>query len=207
MANYYLGMAYQIPGDYRQAIDFLTKNVVFLQGSCSMSSSAWPACRRSARVWLVDCLAELGAFAEGIARGEEAIQIAEAVDHFNSLILAYWGLGADLRQGDLSGLSLLERALERCQAANLRGGCRGLLWAWARVCSVRASSCAAAVGAGGGARVRHGHDGQSVAPGDSSGRSVSGRWSPGGRARHVRQLSRACPDSQGTDTRHGPSGS
>ena len=54
------------------------------------------------RVWLVDCLAELGAFTEGIARGEEAIQIAEAVDHFNSLILAYWGLGAVyLRQGEL----------------------------------------------------------------------------------------------------------
>ena len=123
MANYYLGMAYQIPGDYRRAIDFLMKNVLFLQGDLLhefFGVASLPAI--GSRVWLVDCLAELGAFAEGIARGEEAIQMAEAVDHFNSSILAYWGLGAVyLRQGHLPrALPMLERALERCQAANLR---------------------------------------------------------------------------------------
>ena len=49
------------------------------------------------------------------------------------------------------------------------GGCRGLLWAGLGVCSVGRLTLLAAVGAGGGARVRHGHDGQSVAPGDRLG--------------------------------------
>jgi tetratricopeptide (TPR) repeat protein len=46
-----------------------------------------------ARAWLAWCLAEIGAFPEGIARGTEGAAIAEAADHAYSQVLAVWGLG------------------------------------------------------------------------------------------------------------------
>ena len=62
-------------------------------------------------------------FAEGRALGEEGRQIAEAVAHPGSLMLAYYGVGLlALRQGDLPrGLPLLERAVGICQDADLPG--------------------------------------------------------------------------------------
>ena len=73
------------------------------------------------RAWLARCLAELGAFPEGIAHGEEAVRIAEAVDHPPSLIHAYLGVGLlALRQRDLSrAISVLERCLDLCQVFNI----------------------------------------------------------------------------------------
>ena len=69
------------------------------------------------RVWLVLCLAELGAFAEGHEHGAEALGIATAVARPYSLLMACTGLGLlDLRQGDLaSAVAHLERALQLCQ--------------------------------------------------------------------------------------------
>jgi tetratricopeptide (TPR) repeat protein len=65
-------------------------------------------------VW---CLAELGEFDAGLARGEEGVQIAEAVDHPFSLAVACCGIGIlFLRKGDLArAISALERALGVCQ--------------------------------------------------------------------------------------------
>ena len=76
------------------------------------------------RAWLARCLAELGAFPEGIAHAEEAVRIAEAVDHPNSLIHAYLGVGfLSLRKRDLSrAIPVLERCLELCRVFNI------LLW-------------------------------------------------------------------------------
>jgi tetratricopeptide (TPR) repeat protein len=67
------------------------------------------------------CLAEVGAFAEGIAIGEEGRHIAEAVQHPASLVYAYWGVGVPyLRQGDLhQALPVLERAVGLCEEADL----------------------------------------------------------------------------------------
>src|SRR5262249_59484355 len=45
------------------------------------------------RAWLVWLLAERGAFAEGIALGEEALRMAEALDHPYSLLRACLHLG------------------------------------------------------------------------------------------------------------------
>jgi tetratricopeptide (TPR) repeat protein len=72
--------------------------------------------------WLVRCLAELGAFREGGAYGEEAVRIAEAVNHPISLILAYLGVGFfALRQRDLfRAIPVLERGLELCRVWNSR---------------------------------------------------------------------------------------
>jgi tetratricopeptide (TPR) repeat protein len=73
------------------------------------------------RAWLASCHAELGAFAEGHALGEEGLQIAEAVASPSSLMMASWGIGLlALRQGDLPrALPWLERAVGICQDANL----------------------------------------------------------------------------------------
>jgi tetratricopeptide (TPR) repeat protein len=72
------------------------------------------------RALIAGSLAELGAFAEGIARGEEGISIAEAVDHPYSRALAYWNVGyLYLRKGELrKAISVLEGGLKLCQVAN-----------------------------------------------------------------------------------------
>jgi class 3 adenylate cyclase/tetratricopeptide (TPR) repeat protein len=122
LANQYLGIAYHAQGDYRRAIDCLRQTVGFFEGA-----------RRRERLGLVNlpavlsrahlawCHAELGTFAEGRALGEEGLQIAEAVAHPASLMIASHGIGLlALRQGDLpSALPLLERAMGVCQDADL----------------------------------------------------------------------------------------
>ena len=73
------------------------------------------------RAWLVWCLAEVGEFDEGLARGEEGIQVAEAVDQPFSLIAAYYSVGSLYQQGDFhKAIPVLERNLALCQAANNR---------------------------------------------------------------------------------------
>ena len=73
------------------------------------------------RAFLAWCHAELGAFAEGSALGDEGLRIAEVVDHPGSLMLAYYSIGLlSLRQGDLPrALPRLERAMGICQEADL----------------------------------------------------------------------------------------
>ena len=65
------------------------------------------------RTWLVWCLAEVGAFNEGITIGTESLRLAEAVDHPADRMGAYYTLGlAYLYQGEMSAArSLLERTL------------------------------------------------------------------------------------------------
>ena len=122
VANHYLGVAYHTLGDYRRAMGFLRKNVESLAGDLlreCFGLAGVPAV--NSRAWLVRCLAELGAFPEGIAHAEEAVRIAEAVDHPNSLIHAYLGVGfLSLRQGDLSrAIPVLERCLDLCRVYNI----------------------------------------------------------------------------------------
>jgi tetratricopeptide (TPR) repeat protein len=71
------------------------------------------------RTWLVSCLADLGEFDDGTARGNEAIQIAESAEHSFSLTQAYHALGTLwLRQGDLNkAIPALAHGLNLCQSA------------------------------------------------------------------------------------------
>jgi class 3 adenylate cyclase/tetratricopeptide (TPR) repeat protein len=121
-ANDHLGAVYHVQGDYRQAIDTLTKNVGRLQGELRYE--------RFSRVTLLSvhslanlvlCLAEVGAFAEGMTRGAEMVRIAEARDHPYGRCLAYLGVGGlYLRQGDLSqAIRMLEHGLELCRVADI----------------------------------------------------------------------------------------
>ena len=122
LANHQLGRAYHYQGDYHRAVDCFGQAVAFFDGAgCHERFGQVFLPAVNSRGWLAWCYAELGAFAEGRALGDEALRIAEAVDHPASVMIASWGLGLlALRQGDLPrALSLLERAMSLCQEADL----------------------------------------------------------------------------------------
>ena len=74
------------------------------------------------------CLAELGEFAEAMARADEAGRIAREIDHPRSLVVAYRSLGlVSLRRGDLmQAIPPLERAVELCRVIPAPGPLRRL---------------------------------------------------------------------------------
>jgi class 3 adenylate cyclase/tetratricopeptide (TPR) repeat protein len=122
LANQYLGFTYHNQSDYRQAIDCLRQTVVFFDGAEHherFGQIFLPAV--NSRAWLAWCQAELGLFAEGNTLAEEGLQIAEAVAHPASLMIAACGIGLlSLCQGDLPrALPWLERARSICQDADL----------------------------------------------------------------------------------------
>jgi tetratricopeptide (TPR) repeat protein len=119
VAHYRLGQVCLAVGDYRRAAEVLRKNVVALEGEPIRERFGLPGLASVlSRTFLVRALAELGEFAEGRARGEEGLRIAEAVDHPFSLTQAYAGLGyLHLHKGDVTrAIALLERGLGVCQA-------------------------------------------------------------------------------------------
>jgi class 3 adenylate cyclase/tetratricopeptide (TPR) repeat protein len=121
-AHFQLGLAYFAQGAYRQAIDANRRALALLEGAQRderFGQPVLPAVR--SRTQLSLCLAEVGAFAEGIAVGEEGLRIAEAVQHLISLVNAYRSVGRPyLRRGNLhQALPLLERAASLCEDADL----------------------------------------------------------------------------------------
>jgi tetratricopeptide (TPR) repeat protein len=114
----FLGQVYYSLGNYPQAIDLLRQNVVALEGALlreHFSLPALPSVR--SRTMLSRCLAEVGAFSEGLTHGEEGLRIAEAVNNPISLIGACYMIGhVYLHKGDLhQALPWLERSLEVCR--------------------------------------------------------------------------------------------
>jgi len=121
-AHYDLGRAYEALGDYRRAIDGFRQTAASITEARRherFGHATLPAV--SSRAWLAGCHAELGAFAEGRALGEEGLCLAEGVAQPGSLMIASRGLGLLLlRQGDLHrALPLLERAVSICQETSL----------------------------------------------------------------------------------------
>jgi len=121
-----LGYAYHAAGDYHRALELLRPTMGSLAGDrvrAHFSLTSLPSFAVNASdAWLLWCLAELGAFAEGIARGEDMVRVAEGVDAPGELVVAaYFGVGVlSLRKGDLEhAMTLLERGLERCQGGKL----------------------------------------------------------------------------------------
>ncbi len=121
--TYRLGLAYWSLGDYRRATEFLTQTIESLQGALIHERFGLPGLpAATSRLWLARCLADLGEFAQGIARGEEAVRIAEAVDHPFTLTGSYGYLGAlYVYKGDVEkAIPLLQRALAVSQSAEIR---------------------------------------------------------------------------------------
>jgi tetratricopeptide (TPR) repeat protein len=122
LATYYLGGAYQTLGDYPRAMDYLRRAVAFL-----VKDPFWKPPASSgpisvvARLYLSWSLAEVGTFAEGSTRAEEALRIAEAAEVTFARIAAYFAIGlVALRQGELErAIAAFERGLGLCQSANI----------------------------------------------------------------------------------------
>jgi tetratricopeptide (TPR) repeat protein len=94
VTHLFLGRVYYGLGDYPQAIDLLRQNLVSLDGALLWERFGLPGLLSVlSRDVLARCLAEVGAFTEGLAHGEEGLRIAEAVNHPPSLIAAYRSIG------------------------------------------------------------------------------------------------------------------
>jgi tetratricopeptide (TPR) repeat protein len=116
--HFFLGRAYHAVGDYPQAIDFLRQTLVSLEGALlreRFDLSGLPSVM--SRALLARCLAAVGVFTEGLAHGEEGLQIAEAVDHPTSLVQACHGISHFyLYKGEFhQAISWLERGLDICR--------------------------------------------------------------------------------------------
>jgi transcriptional regulator with AAA-type ATPase domain/tetratricopeptide (TPR) repeat protein len=107
-------------GAYRQAMAYLQQALTALQGEPRSQSFGFGHPAIHIRTWMVMCLSELGIFADGVAYGNEALQIAEAVDRPYDRLGAYWRMGSlHVRQGILhQAIPLLERAVPLCQEAD-----------------------------------------------------------------------------------------
>jgi len=122
LANLNIGFAYQSMGKYALAIECFEQtraSIDWEQRHERFGQVNLPAVM--CRSWAAWGHAELGTFDEGRRLGEEALQIAEAVAHPSSLMVATWGLGRLLiGQGNVpAALRVLERSLTICQEADL----------------------------------------------------------------------------------------
>ena len=112
-----LGVVWQAKGDYRRAVERLRRGAEALQDDrrherTSEAGVVTSVCARDRLAW---CLAELGEFAEAMARAEEAGRIAREIDHAPSRSCAYRSLGlVSLRRGDLSRPSRRSSVLSSC---------------------------------------------------------------------------------------------
>jgi class 3 adenylate cyclase/tetratricopeptide (TPR) repeat protein len=127
-ANFVLAEVHYSLGSYGQAIAAFGQNVARLTGDRLHERVGGAVLSVVSRRWLVQALAETGAFAEGITRGEEAIRIAEAADHPYSLVNACVASGyLYVIKGDVQkAIPLFERGLELSQAWDLRQFVAGL---------------------------------------------------------------------------------
>jgi tetratricopeptide (TPR) repeat protein len=123
MATFFLGLPSLALGHYQQQAQYHRRNVEALQGQWRHERFGEPGLPSVfCRAYLDWGLAELGAFVEGLVRGEEAIQIAETVDQPFTLSHAYLGVGlVHLRKGDLQpAIAVLEQSLGACQTGDIQ---------------------------------------------------------------------------------------
>jgi len=128
--NVHLGRTYFILGDHHRAIEVLRRNVASIAGEQSRERFGMPDLPRAvtSRAWLALCHAERGEFTEGIALGDEAVRMAEAVDQPLSRIVASLGVGfLYLVKGDCpKAIPALERGLAVCQSWDIRAYAPGI---------------------------------------------------------------------------------
>ena len=122
VTNAYLGTAYYSFGDFARAAALARRNVALLTGEHErerFGMAQFPAVY--SRAVLALAVGETGDFAEGIARGEEAVRLAEAIEHAHSLIFARLGLGlVHVRQGAFArAIEVLEPAFDLCWTADV----------------------------------------------------------------------------------------
>jgi tetratricopeptide (TPR) repeat protein len=118
-----MGQIYTNLGDYRQAMEYLQQVLTALPGEQRSQSFSGIVILRSivARVHMMQCLRELGRFADGVAYGDEALQVAEAGGRPDDRLAVYSVVGyLHVHQGILhQAIPLLERAVALSQDANI----------------------------------------------------------------------------------------
>jgi len=119
-----LARVYVRLGDYRRAIDLCEQNLSSLKGRpvgqrnpFGMQAIVSVGTRSQYAV----CLGEVGELTQGINWAQEAVRIAETLDHSHSLVAAYSSLSyVYFVKGDLEkSLTLLNRSLDICRSAHL----------------------------------------------------------------------------------------
>jgi tetratricopeptide (TPR) repeat protein len=117
-----LGRAYYSLGDFRRNIDLCKRSMSLLEGKpigerFGMATVAAVV----TRIRLALSLAELGDVANGIARGEEVVHLAETIGQPFSLVGAYLMLShIYVVKGELEKATLLaERSLDICHSAEI----------------------------------------------------------------------------------------
>jgi DNA-binding winged helix-turn-helix (wHTH) protein/tetratricopeptide (TPR) repeat protein len=130
LANAELGPIYYYLGDYRRAQEVLRHSVATLadeRGQARLGHVTLLSVHPHA--WLLMCLAQVGAFAEGRTLGTEAVRIAEAGESPYGLAMVYQGAGVlSLRQGDFDdAIAVLERGLDLCRSRNIENWFYGLV--------------------------------------------------------------------------------
>jgi tetratricopeptide (TPR) repeat protein len=123
MATFFLGLSHLALGNYQQEAHYHRRNVEALQGQWLYERFGEPGLPYVfCRAYLDWSLAEMGAFVEGLTRGEEAIQVAETVDQPFTLSHAYLGIGfIYLRKGDLqASIAMLEKSLHVCETGDIQ---------------------------------------------------------------------------------------
>jgi class 3 adenylate cyclase/tetratricopeptide (TPR) repeat protein len=121
-AQYYLAAASHLSGDYRGTEHICRELMQSLPDQRTREGfglATFPAVY--SRTHLARALAERGVFAEGDAHGHEAIQIAEALDHPFSIMVACLSLAyVNSVRGEFNQATrLLERAVALCREWNI----------------------------------------------------------------------------------------
>jgi tetratricopeptide (TPR) repeat protein len=116
-----LALAYIHVGGFREALAIARQAVALLTGDlryAHFGRLAPPGV--TSRGYVAICLAELGDMTEGRRVGEDAVRLAEEVEHPYSIAIALWHVGVLYqRQGDIhTAIPVLERGLALCQSAN-----------------------------------------------------------------------------------------
>jgi tetratricopeptide (TPR) repeat protein len=118
-AQYRTGQAYFAIGDFRQALDFLSRCT---EGAGEGRDQPSPLFASWSHSWLALSLSSLGRLVDASAHAQEALRIAEGADHPFTLAEALTGVGTvSLAQGDFErAIDALERARVLIRAWNLQ---------------------------------------------------------------------------------------
>jgi len=122
LAKLFAGRARHAQGEYGAAIELMNWVIGATDSDRANFLGMANLPSVSARTWLSWSLAERGEFGAALACGDEAVYIAEAVDHLVSRIYAYMAIGIVYsRKGSFDlATEALERAYQMSKRANLR---------------------------------------------------------------------------------------
>jgi DNA-binding winged helix-turn-helix (wHTH) protein/tetratricopeptide (TPR) repeat protein len=121
-ADFVVGQVHNLLGDYRRAIELFRRALASLEPDQMYEHFGWICLPPiQCRIHLVSWLAEIGAFTEGIAYGDEALRIAEGIDRPIDRLAAYSRVTLPhLSRGDVyKAIPCLERSLSLSKEADV----------------------------------------------------------------------------------------